>query len=385
MTWRFASPEIIYGDGALSTLSDLKGDHAYIVTDETMVDLGYVEKIKKQLEKGDMDSVVFSEVEPEPSYETVLKMSEEFAEYESDVIIGIGGGSCMDAAKAVRIKSDNPDVALESIGPGVDLDLKRKLVLIPTTSGTGSEVTEAMVLTDTEEERKTPTTNKYLKSDLAVVDPSLAMNMPSELAANTGADALSHSIDGFISTLKNEFSDALCVKAVEMVFDNLPAAYQDGSNEEARKNMHVAATIGGLGFGNAQTGLSHGLAHSVGAVFHVPHGRACGLCLSYSLEYEAKEIPNLLAELGRHVGMRGDDDEVVDEFIDRVKEVMEAVEIPQSLKELGISREEFDSRLEKLAMNTNMDSTTALVPRIPSNDHVKRIYEYMYEGKGVDF
>ncbi len=385
MTWRFASPEVVYGDGALSELSDLSGDHALVVTDENMIELGYAERIQELLEKGDMDYAVYSEIEPEPSYEAIRKGKDEIAKYESDVVIGLGGGSCMGAAKAIRILYDNPDISLDAIGPNVDFDLERKLVLIPTTSGTGAEATEAMVLTNEEEERKTPTTNKYLRADLALVDNSLVMDLPSELTASTAADALSHSIDAYISNLKNDFSDALGIKAVEMVFDYLPTVYEDGSDEEARKEMHIAATMGGLAFGNAQAGLSHGLAHSIGAVFHIPHGKACGLCLPYSIEFEAKEVPDLLAEIGRYIGIRGDEEEVVNKLEKKIRETLKSVDIPQSLEEAGISREEFESNLEKLVMNTNMDSTTALVPRIPSNEEIRKIYEYIFEGKEVDF
>lgn len=382
----FVSPKIIFGEDALEELSKTKGKHALIITDKLMVKLGYAKKIQELLQ---MEYTVFDEVEPDPSYATVLKGVEIISKTKSDIIIGLGGGSPMDVAKAIRILYEMPDLAIEDIAPMVEVEIKKtKLVLIPTTSGTGAEITTAIVLTKEDEGRKTPTVNLAAMADIAIIDPSLAMDMPPALTANTGMDALCHAIDGYISTLKNDFSDGLCIKAAEMIFEYLPRAYKNGADKEAREKMHIAASVAGLGFGNSQAGLSHGMGHSLGAVFHLPHGKACGISLPYTLQFLAQEpeVMTLLAKFAYHLGIKKEtEEEAVKKLVKKIFDLMTAIDIPHSFKKAEMDQKDFKSKLEKLVENTIFDGTTVFLRRTPDIDELKKLFKYVYEGKKVKF
>lgn len=378
--WYFISPDIFFGEDALEKLRDVEGKQAFIVTDKVMMKLGYVQKIQNLL---DMESVVFDEVEPDPSYETVIKGKEMIAKTESDVIIGLGGGSPMDAAKTIRVLYEMPDMEIESITPFTPLKIgKTTLILIPTTSGTGSEATTAIVLTKKDEQRKTPTVNIKAGADIAIVDPSLAEALPPTVAANTGMDALSHAIDAYISDWKSDFADGLAIKAAEMIFQYLPRAYKDRNDREAKEKMHIAASIAGLAFGNSQAGLSHSLGHSLGAVFHLPHGKACGISLPYSLQFEAKEpeVMDLLAEFAYYLRI-----EDVAALVKEIFDLLTAIDIPHSLNKTGISKEDFEARLDKLTENAGQDATAVTIKRTASNEEFRKLFECIYEGKEVDF
>lgn len=378
--WYFISPDIFFGEDALEKLRDVEGKQAFIVTDKVMMELGYVQKIQSLL---DMESVVFDEVEPDPSYETVIKGKEMIAKTESDVIIGLGGGSPMDAAKTIRVLYEMPDMEIESITPFTPLKIgKTTLILIPTTSGTGSEATTAIVLTKKDEQRKTPTVNIKAGADIAIVDPSLAEALPPVVAANTGMDALSHAIDAYISDWKSDFADGLAIKAAEMIFQYLPRAYKDRNDREAKEKMHIAASIAGLAFGNSQAGLSHSLGHSLGAVFHLPHGKACGISLPYSLQFEAKEpeVMDLLAEFAYYLRI-----EDVAALVKKIFDLLTAIDIPHSLNKTEISKEDFEARLDKLTENAGQDATAVTIKRTASNEEFRKLFECIYEGKEVDF
>ena len=378
--WYFISPDIFFGEDALEKLRDVEGRQAFIVTDKVMMELGYVQKIQSLL---DMESVVFDEVEPDPSYETVIKGKEMIAKTESDVIIGLGGGSPMDAAKTIRVLYEMPDMEIESITPFIPLKIRKTtLILIPTTSGTGSEATTAIVLTKKDEQRKTPTVNIKAGADIAIVDPSLAEALPPAVAANTGMDALSHAIDAYISEWKSDFADGLAIKAAEMIFQYLPRAYKDRNDREAKEKMHIAASIAGLAFGNSQVGLSHSLGHSLGAIFHLPHGKACGISLPYSLQFESKEpeVMDLLAEFAYYLRI-----EDVTALVKKIFDLLTAIDIPHSLKETGISKEDFEAVLDKLTENAGQDATAVVIKRTASNEEFKKLFKCIYEGKEVDF
>lgn len=378
--WYFISPDIFFGEDALEKLRDVEGKQAFIVTDKVMMKLGYVQKIQNLL---DMESVVFDEVEPDPSYETVIKGKEMIAKTESDVIIGLGGGSPMDAAKTIRVVYEMPDMEIESITPFTPLKIgKTTLILIPTTSGTGSEATTAIVLTKKDEQRKTPTVNIKAGADIAIVDPSLAEALPPAVAANTGMDALSHAIDAYISDWKSDFADGLAIKAAEMIFQYLPRAYKDRNDREAKEKMHIAASIAGLAFGNSQAGLSHSLGHSLGAVFHLPHGKACGISLPYSLQFEAKEpeVMDLLAEFAYYLRI-----EDVAALVKKIFDLLTAIDIPHSLNKTGISKEDFEAKLDKLTENAGQDATAVTIKRTASNEEFRKLFQCIYEGKEVDF
>jgi alcohol dehydrogenase class IV len=384
--WTFVCPRIVFGENSLDYLQRVKGKKAFIVTDGTMISLGYASLVQDMLKRGGIDSVVFGEVEPEPSFETVNRGRDILAESDCDLIVGLGGGSVMDAAKAIRVIYEMPEIRVEDIAPMMDIELeKTKLILIPTTSGTGSEVTTAIVLTDRAEERKAPTVHVNVGADLAIIDPVFIEKLPKQLIADTGMDALSHAVDAYISDWKNDFSDGLAIKALEMIFKYLPRSYKDPADKEAKEKMHIAATLAGLSFGNAQAGLSHTIGHSVGAVFHIPHGRACGISLPYTIQFEAKEAGEFVEELARYVGIEKKGKEAIDEFIEKIFKLMVEIEMPHSLRGVGIKRENFEAKLEKLMENEAMDSTFGTIRRLPTDEELQALSECIYEGKAVDF
>lgn len=289
----------------------------------------------------------------------------------------------MDAAKTIRVLYEMPDMEIESITPFTPLKIgKTTLILIPTTSGTGSEATTAIVLTKKDEQRKTPTVNIKAGADIAIVDPSLAEALPPAVAANTGMDALSHAIDAYISDWKSDFADGLAIKAAEMIFQYLPRAYKDRNDREAKEKMHIAASIAGLAFGNSQAGLSHSLGHSLGAVFHLPHGKACGISLPYSLQFEAKEpeVMDLLAEFAYYLRI-----EDVAALVKKIFDLLTAIDIPHSLNKTDISKEDFEARLDKLTENAGQDATAVTIKRTASNEEFRKLFECIYAGKEVDF
>ncbi len=279
-----------------ATCTRFRARRALIVTDATLARLGIAGRIEDILKDVGFETCVFSEVEPEPSLQTVRRGAAVASEFQPDWIIGLGGGSPLDASKAIWALYERPDLDPTDINPMETLGLsKAKLIAIPTTSGTGSEVTWALVLTDTEEKRKFSTGSRELVPTLAIVDPSLTEALPARVTADTGLDALTHAIEGYTCTWANDFSDGLCLKAAQLVFDYLERAVSDGSDMEAREKMGIAASLAGLGFGNANLGLAHAMGHSFGALFKQPHGRAVALFLPYITEFTVN------AGLGRYV------------------------------------------------------------------------------------
>jgi len=385
--WFFASPEIVFGEDALSYLSEIEGKQALIVTDENMVRLGFADKVIGHLKEAGIEARVFAEVEPDPSLETVKRGAQAALDYEPDWIVGLGGGSSMDAAKAVWVLYERPDMEPEAISPIETLGLRKKarLITIPTTSGTGAEATWAIVLTDTEMRRKLGLGSRENMADIAIVDPALATTMPPQLTADTGMDALTHAIEGYTCTWHNDFSDGLCLKAVKLVFDYLPRAYEKG-DLEAREKMHNAACIAGLGFGNALAALAHSLGHSLGAVFHVPHGRAVGLFLPYTIEFSVRGGKTRYAEIARFLGLpAGSEEEGAASLVTAIRGLLKKLDQPSIIGELGISPDEFEAELTKLVENAENDSCTVTSTRIPSTEEFERLFRYAYEGRNIDF
>ena len=385
--WFFASPEIVFGEDALGYLDEIEGRRAFIVTDENMVRLGFVDRVIGHLEKAGIETRVFAEVEPDPSLETVKRGAQVALAYEPDWIVGLGGGSAMDAAKAVWVLYERPDLEPDAISPAEMLGLRKKarLIAIPTTSGTGAEVTWAVVLTDTKERRKLGLGSRENVADIAIVDPVFVAELPPQITADTGMDALTHAIEGYTCTWRNDFSDGLCLKAIELVFDYLPRAYAEG-DREAREKMHNAATIAGLGFGNALAALAHSMGHSLGGVFHVPHGRAVGLFLPYTIEFAVRGGGTRYAEIARFLGLAAESEEDgAANLVSAIRGLLKRLGQPSTIEELGISLDEFERELPKLVENAENDSCAVTSPRIPSTEEFERLYRYAYEGRVVDF
>jgi alcohol dehydrogenase class IV len=386
--WYFVSPQIVFGEGALDALDELKGRRALIVTDTTLVELGLVGKVKAHLEKAGIEMHVFDQVEPDPTVQTVYGGAEVAREVEPDWIVGLGGGSPMDAAKAIWILYERPDIEPAAINPFDNLGLREKarLVTIPTTSGTGAEVTWAIVLTDTEEQRKMGLGNRENAADIAVVDPAMAAGMPPQLTADTGLDALTHAVEGFTCAWHTDLTDGLCVSAAQLVFEYLPRAVAEGSDMEARERMHNAATCAGLGFGNAMAAMAHAMGHVLGSVFHVPHGRAVGLCLPYTIEFAAREAPDRFAELAAVLGCsRTEGEGGARALAGRVRDLSRQIGNPTCVAELGIERTAWEAQLEKMVDDAFNDTQVVATARMPTYEELDRLFLCAYDGNPVDF
>jgi len=388
--WFFRSPEIVFGEGALERLAGLEGSRALVVTDRNIEGLGLVRLVTEQLQQAGMDVTVFAEVEPNPSLETVQRGGKVALEARPDWIVALGGGSCLDAAKSIWIQYERPDLGPDDVAPMGRLGLRQKahMVGIPTTSGTGAEVTWPIVLTDTREHRKLSVGHPENIPDLAIVDPALVLGLPAQITADTGMDVLTHAVEGYTSQWHNDFADGLCLKAIQLVFEFLPRAYRQGcDDEEARERMHNAATIAGLGFGNSMAALSHGLGHAIGALLPIPHGRAVGLCLPYTVEFSVRgDLPTRYGDVARFLGLAAaDEGQAAASLAAAVRGLARSVGQPVSLREAGISPETFEEVLPAIVDNAYFDSATLIGPRIPEDEDVERLLRCVYEGRPVDF
>jgi alcohol dehydrogenase class IV len=386
--WTFVSPRIVFGEGALDVIDELKGQRALVVTDGPLVELGLVGRVKAHLDKAGIEMHVFDGVEPDPSVQTVRQGAEVALDVEPDWIIGLGGGSPMDAAKAIWVLYERPDIDPAAINPFDDLGLRQKarLITIPTTSGTGAEVTWAIVLTDTEEQRKMGLGNRENAADIAIVDPVMAAGMPPQLTADTGLDALTHAVEGYTCSWHTDLSDGLCVEAARLVFENLPLAVANGSDMAARERMHNAATCAGLGFGNAMAAIAHSMGHVLGSVFHLPHGRAVGLCLSYTIEFAARTAPERFAQMAAVLGLsQAEGEEGARVLARHVRDLSRGVGNPTCISEMDITREAYEAQLEKLVDDAFNDTQVVAAARMPSFEEMERLFVCAYDGDPVEF
>jgi len=386
--WYFVSPEIVFGEGALDALDELEGRRALVVTDATLVQLGLMDKVQTHLDNAGIETHVFDEVEPDPGVQTVQRGAQVAREVEPDWIIGLGGGSPMDAAKAIWVLYERPDLEPGEINPFIQLRLRQKarLITIPTTSGTGAEVTWAIVLTDTEEQRKMGLGNRENVADIAIVDPAMAAGMPPRLTADTGLDALTHAVEGYTGTWHTDLTDGLCVSAARLILRYLPRAVHDGTDRRARERMHNAATCAGLGFGNSMASMAHAMGHVLGAAFHVPHGRAVALFLPYTIEFAAHEAPERFAELAALLGCSRAEGEKGAQALARcIRDLCREVGNPTSVAEAGIERQAYETRLQKLVDDAFNDTQMVTAARPASYDELNRLFLYAYEGRPVDF
>jgi len=386
--WYFKSPEIVFGEGALDALDELEGQRALIVTDAVLVELGLVDKVKGHIDRAGIETRVFDAVEPDPSVQTVRRGVEVAQEFEPDWIIGLGGGSPMDAAKAIWILYERPDLEPGEICPFIHFGLRQKarLITIPTTSGTGAEVTWGIVLTDTEEQRKMGLGSRENVADMAIVDPAMAVGMPPQLTADTGLDALTHAVEGYTCTWHTDLTDGLCVHAVRLILPYLPRAVADGSDIEAREKLHNAAACAGLGFGNAMASMAHSMGHALGAVFHIPHGRAVGIFLPYTIEFFAREAPERFAELAALAGISDAGGEAAARALaEHIRDLCREIGNPVSVAGAGVERAAYEAQLDKLIDDAFNDTQILTAARSPSYDELRQLFVYAYEGQRVDF
>jgi len=386
--WEITFPRTIAaGEGALEYLKQVEGNRALIVTGKTVKKTGFADKVTNYLKEAGIGSEVV-EVEPEPSVETVIKGAEVARNYGPDLIVGLGGGSNIDAAKAIWLLYERPDLEAQSINPFIKLGLRKKarLIGIPTTSGSGSEATWATVITNPAEERKMELANKELVPDIAIIDPELPRTMPRKLVAETGFDVLTHAIEAYVAPVGNDFSDALAIKTIQLVFKYLRRSYGNLEDNEAKMKMHIAATMGGLAFTNSDVGIVHALGHVIGGVFHVPHGRAMAIILPYSVEYNVKVAMQKYAEIAKAVGIEAEtDSKALEKFVEVLRKLQRELEEPASLREAGISLEEFEKKLDDLASKAIKSVVLRGNPRPLNLEEARKLFAYIYEGKKVDF
>ena len=412
MQW-FKIPEKIYFEaGSIAYLEKMPDiERAFIVTDESMVKLGYVDKILYHLRKREkyVHSEIFSDVESDPSFDTIKKGVEAMKSFNPDVIIALGGGSPIDAAKGMWLFYEHEDADPEGLRLKF-MDIRKrtykfpklgekcKMVAIPTTSGTGSEVTSFAVITDKKQNKKYPLADYELTPDVAIVDPDLVMSLPKKVTADTGMDVLTHAIESYVSNMASDYTDGLAEKAVELVFKYLKRAYDNGSDKEAREKMHNASTIAGMSFTNAFLGINHSLAHKLGAEFHMAHGRINAILLPYVIKYNSQMPTKFVSfpkyeyyiadekyyELAKKVGLKADTkEEGIKSLIEKIQELNSYMEIPKSFKDAGIDEQEFLAKVDILADRSFEDQCTTANPRVPLVSELKQILLDSYYGKEI--
>jgi alcohol dehydrogenase class IV len=387
--WYFRSPLIAFGEDALSHIEQTICSRVFIVTDAVMQELGHLQRVIDRLESCGGVYAYFAEVEPDPDVETVRRCAARMQEFAPDWVIGLGGGSCLDAAKAAWFLYERPDVDLASVTPFETFGLRSKarFATIPTTAGSGAEVTAAAVITDNERMRKMEVASFELIPDVSIVDPHFSSRLSPLLTADTGIDALTHAVEGFTSTFANDFSDALCLHAARLVLEFLPRAYHNGNKDpEAREKMANAATLAALGMGNSHIALAHAMGHSAGTVLGLPHGRGTGLFLPYAIEFTANGGEGRYLDLARGLGWPAEDEtQAAASIVTALRDLLYKVNQPLSLKEAGISREDFDANLENLCDRMEMDSALGTVRRFPYREQSILLFKYAYEGRTIDF
>jgi len=386
--WEITLPRTIAaGEGALEYLKSIEGKRALIVTGSIVKKMGFVDKVANYLKEMGMELEVI-EVEPEPSVETVKRGVELAKTYGPDWIIGSGGGSNIDAAKAIWVLYERPDLEVASINPFIKLGMRKKarLICIPTTSGSGSEASWATVITNIKEERKMELANKELVPDMVILDPTLPMSMPQKLVAETGLDALTHAIEAYVSPKRNDFSDALAIKAIKTIFQYLLRSYRNPEDKEAKEKMHNAATMAGMAFTNSEVGIVHALGHMIGGVFHISHGKLMAIILPYAIEYNAKVALERYIDIAKAVGIEAKTDgEALEKLVETIKEMRREFGEPASLKEAGISPEDFENKLEDLVKKVMSSVVLQGNPRALNAEEARKLLVYIYEGRKVDF
>ena len=388
---RFTLPrDMYYGKGSLEQLKNLKGKKAILVLGGgSMKKFGFVDKALAYLKEAGIETILFENVEPDPSVETVMKGAAEMRAFEPDWIIAMGGGSPIDAAKAMWVFYEYPNTDFEEILQPFsfpELRQKAKFIAIPSTSGTATEVTAFSVITDYEKGIKYPLADFNITPDIAIVDPDLAETMPQKLTAHTGMDALTHAIEAYVSTLNSPFTDPLAIKAIQMVIEYLPKSYS--GDMTAREQMHYAQCMAGQAFSNALLGIVHSMAHKTGAAFstgHIPHGCANAIYLPYVIKFNAKNAAGRYADIARSIGITGTDDECVKLLCDKIDEFNVKLDIPKSLKEFGINEAEFKEKVSKIAVLAVGDACTGSNPRTIDASEMEKLLTCAYYGTEVNF
>lgn len=401
---RFTLPRDLYhGTGSLETLKTLTGKKAIVVVGGgSMKRFGFLDKAVAYLKETGMEVELFEGVEPDPSVETVMKGAEAMRKFQPDWIVAMGGGSPIDAAKAMWVFYEYPDTTFEEIITPFSfptLRTKAKFCAIPSTSGTATEVTAFSVITDYHKGIKYPLADFNITPDVAIVDPELAETMPKKLVAHTGMDAMTHAIEAYVSTLHCNYTDPLALHAIKMIHNNLKKSY-DG-DMEARAAMHDAQCLAGMAFSNALLGIVHSMAHKTGAAYtgdHIIHGCANAMYLPKVIKYNSKneEAANRYAEIASFIGLSGaTTEEKVDSLIAELRSMNDQLDIPQGIKNYGksgvkadtsiIDEKEFLEKLPEVAKNAIADACTGSNPRQPSQEEMEKLLKACYYDTEIDF
>jgi alcohol dehydrogenase class IV len=375
-------PTIYYGKGSLKELKNMRAERILIVTDKIINEL-FGPKILKNFKKKEVK--IFDEVEPDPKDTTIQKGAEMAWEFKPDLIVGVGGGSVMDSAKGIFFLYEREDKTLYDLNPisFFKLGRKSKLVLVPTTSGTGAEHTLGIVVSNTQTGQKVALASWEVIPSIVILDSKLAMNMPPKLTAATGIDALVHAVEAEINKLNNDFTEAMNLHAIKLIFKYLPRAMENGADEEAREKMHNAASLAGIGFGNSSCGIGHSCGHALGGVFHLQHGVAVGVMLPYILEFNKPECEHKYRDILEALGVTEYTDPT-EKLVSMVKELLKKVGLPTSIKEL-LEDPDWKKEFEKLISFVNADILVGLNPRTTKEEDFRKIFECAYEGKKVDW
>jgi acetaldehyde dehydrogenase/alcohol dehydrogenase len=410
MQWFKVPPKIYFERGSTQYLEKMPDiTRVMIVTDAAMVSLGYAAKVEYYLRKRKTPVAVeiFSDVEPDPSTDTVERGTRMMAQFKPDCIIALGGGSPMDAAKAMWLFYEYPETSFDSLKMKF-LDIRKriykyprlgekaKFVAIPTTSGTGSEVTSFAVITDKNKgNTKYPLADYELTPDVAIIDPEYVLSLPKTAVADTGMDVLTHAIEAYVSVMANDYTDGLALKAIQLVFEYLEASYHE-ADPKAREKMHNASTIAGMAFANAFLGINHSLAHKWGGQYHTAHGRTNAILMPHVIRYNAEKPTKFAsfpkydhfvadkryADIARLLGLPcSTTEEGVKSLIEAIRKLNRSLGIPESFQELGFDAKDFESRVDYLADRAFEDQCTTANPRMPLVTELADVYRNAFYGK----
>ena len=413
MLW-FRSPEKVYiKRGCLKVaLEEIKyvldKKRVFIVTDTFLFENGYTRGITDKLNELGIEHITFSNVAPDPNLSCAKEGAELMSEFKPDCIIAFGGGSAMDAAKIMWVLYEHPEVDFSDMAMRF-MDIRKRVytfpkmgekayfIAIPTSAGTGSEVTPFAVITDDETGCKYPLADYELMPNMAIVDCDMMMNAPKGLTSSSGIDALVHSIEAYVSIMATEFSDSMAIQAIKMIFEYLPRAYDRGAEDpEAREKMAHAATLAGMAFANAFLGICHSMGHKLGAFHHLPHGVTVALVLNEVMKFNSSEAPTKMgtfpqydhpcalrryAEIAEALGIDGkDDNEKLDRLLIKIDELKDSIGIKHSIKDYGISEEDFLNTLDVMSEQAFDDQCTGANPRYPLISEIKDLYLKVYYG-----
>ena len=394
--WFFRSPTIVFGEDALLHIAELRGERAFVVTDANVRKAHLVDPVLIQLEHAGMTTHVYDAVDAEPDEACIRAGAAGMTKFDPDWIVAVGGGSVMDAAKAMWVLYENPNIELTAVSPldPITLRERARLIAIPTTAGTGSEATYAFVISvpadGDQPARKLGLGHPDCTPDYAIVDPTMTATLPAQVTADTGMDALTQAIEGYTATWNNEFTDGLCLVAIQQLFEFLPKAWADG-DMISRERVANAATLAGLAYINSMVGAAHSMAHAAGAVLGLPHGRVCGLFLPYVIEFScnakrAEEVTTRYADIERFLGASAQDEaQAGAQLAARVRALAQQLEQPLSLSRAGVRSQDFLAALPALVDNAMSDTVLFTSPRQPGEAEMRRLFECAYSEQTVSF